>query len=41
MDRCPAGAGRAQRGPLCALPALLAGGLLEGVERHLQRSKGY
>ena len=28
-------------GVLCALPALLAVGLLAGVERHLQRPKGY
>jgi hypothetical protein len=28
-------------GLLCALPALLAVGLLEGVERHLQLPKGY
>ncbi|MDX2459180.1 MAG: hypothetical protein QNM00_03725 [Gammaproteobacteria bacterium] len=28
-------------GVLCALPALLAIGLLEGVERHLQLPKGY
>ena len=28
-------------GVLCALPALLAIGLLDGVERHLQRPKGY
>jgi hypothetical protein len=27
-------------GLLCALPALLAVGLLEGVERHLQLPKG-
>jgi hypothetical protein len=28
-------------GVLCALPALLAIGLLDGVERHLQLPKGY
>ena len=28
-------------GVLCALPALLANGLLEGVERHLNRLSGY
>ena len=28
-------------GLLCALPALLAVGLLEGVERHLALPKGY
>jgi hypothetical protein len=31
----------ANGGLLCALPALLAVGLLEGVERHLQLPKGH
>ena len=28
-------------GVLCALPALIANGLLDGIERHLNRLKGY